>query len=59
MSLSAHKIQTYLSEAEDDYTCGHISMGRSFALEMGSLIPQTDQRLGKLTQICRCVLRVF
>ncbi|RJE23272.1 phosphatidylinositol 4-kinase [Aspergillus sclerotialis] len=41
-------LQTYLSEAEDDYTCGHISMGRSFALEMGSLIPQTDQRLGSI-----------
>lgn len=24
-------------------------MGRSFALEMGSLIPQSDQRLGKVS----------
>ena len=40
-------LQTYLSEFEDDGAYGHISMGRSFALEMGSLIPQTDQWLGK------------
>ena len=59
MGLFAHKAQTYLSEAEDDYTCGHISMGRSFALEMGSLIPQTDQRLGKHTQPCKRLLQVF
>lgn len=41
-------LQTYLSEFEDDGAYGHISMGRSFALEMGSLIPQSDQRLGSI-----------
>ena len=39
--------QTYLSETEDDCTYGQVSIGRSFALEMGSVIPQSDQRLGK------------
>jgi len=29
-------------------TFGHISLGRSFALEMGSVIPSTDQRLGAI-----------
>ncbi|KAL2010126.1 hypothetical protein VTN00DRAFT_5933 [Thermoascus crustaceus] len=41
-------LQTYLSEYEDDGAYGHVSMGRSFALEMGSLIPQSDQRLGSI-----------
>lgn len=40
-------IQTYLSDYEDDGAYGHISLGRSFALEMGSLIARSDQRLGK------------
>jgi phosphatidylinositol 4-kinase A len=43
--------QTYLSEYEDDGADGHISLGRSFALEMASLIPLSDQRLGKLTPL--------
>ncbi|EAS28725.1 phosphatidylinositol 4-kinase [Coccidioides immitis RS] len=38
-------LQTYLSEYEDDGAYGHTSMGRSFALEMGSMIPTSDQRL--------------
>ncbi|CAG8894836.1 unnamed protein product [Penicillium nalgiovense] len=41
-------LQTYLSEYDDDGGYGHISMGRSFALEMGSLIPQSDPRLGSI-----------
>jgi phosphatidylinositol 4-kinase len=41
-------LQTYLSEFDDDGAYGHISMGRSFALEMGSLIPQSDPRLGSI-----------
>ncbi|OQD76940.1 hypothetical protein PENDEC_c003G05071 [Penicillium decumbens] len=41
-------LQTYLSECDDDGGYGHISMGRSFALEMGSLIPQSDPRLGSI-----------
>lgn len=39
-------LQTYLSEFDDEASFGHISLGRSFALEMGSVIPSTDQRLG-------------
>ncbi|KAJ2903177.1 phosphatidylinositol 4-kinase [Zalerion maritima] len=41
-------LQTYLSEFADDGAYGHISLGRSFAMEMGSLIPSTDQRLNSL-----------
>jgi phosphatidylinositol 4-kinase len=39
-------LQTYLSEFDDETSYGHVSLGRSFALEMGSSIPSTDQRLG-------------
>jgi phosphatidylinositol 4-kinase A len=38
-------LQTYLSEYDDTGSYGHVSLGRSFALEMGSLIPPLDQRL--------------
>ena len=38
-------LQTYLSEYDDDGAYGHISLGRSLALELGSAIPTTDQRL--------------
>ena len=38
-------LQTYLSEYDDDGAYGHISLGRSFAMEMGSVIPLTDQKL--------------
>ncbi|BCR87686.1 1-phosphatidylinositol 4-kinase STT4 [Aspergillus chevalieri] len=41
-------LQTYLSESEDDGGYGHISLGRSFALDMGSFIPQSDRRLGSI-----------
>lgn len=41
-------LQTYLSEYDDDGVYGHISLGRSFALEMGSVVPTTDQRLGAI-----------
>lgn len=41
-------LQTYLSEYDDDGGYGHIALGRSFALEMGSLIPQSDPRLGSI-----------
>lgn len=27
---------------------GNVALGRSFALEMGSFIPQSDRRLGEL-----------
>lgn len=38
-------LQTYLSEYDDDGAYDHISLGRSFATEMGSVIPTTNQRL--------------
>ncbi|KAL2783900.1 hypothetical protein BJX66DRAFT_317608 [Aspergillus keveii] len=41
-------LQTYLSASNDSDANGDISMGRSFALEMGSLIPQSDHRLGSI-----------
>jgi phosphatidylinositol 4-kinase len=41
-------LQTYLSEFDDEASFGHMSLGRSFALEMGSVIPSTDQRLGAI-----------
>lgn len=41
-------LQTYLSEHEDDGAYGHISLGRSFALEMGSVIPSSNQRLSSI-----------
>lgn len=41
-------LQTYLSEFDDEGTYGHISLGRSFALELGSIIPATDSRMQAL-----------
>jgi phosphatidylinositol 4-kinase len=41
-------LQTYLSEYDDDGAYGHISLGRSFASEIGGMIPATDQRLGAI-----------
>lgn len=38
-------LQTYLSEYDDSGTYGHISLGRSFALDLGSQISVMDQRL--------------
>ncbi|CAG9939163.1 unnamed protein product [Clonostachys rosea f. rosea IK726] len=47
-------LQTYLSEFNDDGAYGHISLGRSFALELGSVIPSTDQRLQSLERVGDC-----
>jgi phosphatidylinositol 4-kinase A len=47
-------LQTYLSEFDDDGAYGHISLGRSFALELGSVIPLTDQRLQSLDRVGDC-----
>ncbi|KAI1259653.1 phosphatidylinositol 3 [Xylariaceae sp. FL1019] len=44
-------LQTYLSEFDDEGAYGHMSLGRSFAMEMGSAIPTTDQRLTSLNRI--------
>ncbi|KAI9370011.1 hypothetical protein BJX61DRAFT_517181 [Aspergillus egyptiacus] len=41
-------LQTYLSASDDNDCNGDVSMGRSFALEMGSFIPQSDHRLGSI-----------
>lgn len=43
-------IQTYLSEFDDQGSYDHVSLGRSFALEMGGLIPSTDQRLSAVSR---------
>ncbi|KAJ9611860.1 phosphatidylinositol-4- kinase [Knufia peltigerae] len=43
-------LQTYLSEFDDTGAYGHVSLGRSFALEMGSMIPPLDHRLSALDQ---------
>ncbi|RDA90048.1 hypothetical protein CP533_4937 [Ophiocordyceps camponoti-saundersi (nom. inval.)] len=47
-------LQTYLSEFDDDGAYGHISLGRSFALELGSMMPSTDSRLQSLDRIGDC-----
>ncbi|KAH8889500.1 phosphatidylinositol 3 [Thozetella sp. PMI_491] len=47
-------LQTYLSEFDDDGAYGHMSLGRSFALEIGSIIPLTDQRLSSLDRLGDC-----
>ncbi|KAI1107915.1 hypothetical protein F4804DRAFT_296325 [Jackrogersella minutella] len=44
-------LQTYLSEFEDEGAYGYMSLGRSFAVEMGSSIPATDQRLTSLDPV--------
>lgn len=41
-------LQTYLSVYDDESAYGHVSLGRSFAMEMGSAIPSSDQRLGAI-----------
>jgi phosphatidylinositol 4-kinase len=47
-------LQTYLSEYDDDGAYGHMSLGRSFASEMGSVIPNTDQRLAAIDRDGGC-----
>lgn len=44
-------LQTYLSVYEDDGAYGHISLGRSFASEMGAIVPSTDQRLAAVDRV--------
>ena len=43
-------LQTYLSEYDDDGAYGHVSLGRSFALEVGSTIPLTDHKLDAINR---------
>ncbi|KAH8815175.1 phosphatidylinositol 4-kinase-like protein [Xylogone sp. PMI_703] len=47
-------LQTYLSEYDDEGAYGHISLGRSFAVEMGAVIPSSDQRLAALDRQIGC-----
>ena len=43
-------LQTYLSEYDDDGSYGHVSLGRSFALEIGTAIPVTDHKLEAISR---------
>ena len=43
-------LQTYLAEYDDDGAYGHVSLGRSFALEIGSAIPMTDHKLDAINR---------
>lgn len=47
-------LQTYLSDFDDEASFGHMSLGRSFAIEIGSMIPSTDQRLSSLHTLGEC-----
>lgn len=47
-------LQTHLSEFDDEGAYGHISLGRSFATELGSSIPATDQRLISVEPVGEC-----
>ncbi|KAG5925839.1 hypothetical protein E4U42_003902 [Claviceps africana] len=47
-------LQTYLSVFDDEEVYGHIALGRSFALELGSLIPSSDNRLQSLERVGDC-----
>lgn len=47
-------LQTHLSEFDDEGAYGHISLGRSFAMELGSSIPGTDQRLNSIDPVGEC-----
>ncbi|KAK4040507.1 hypothetical protein C8A01DRAFT_15630 [Parachaetomium inaequale] len=47
-------LQTYLSEFDEESGYGHMSLGRSFAVEVGSTIPSTDQRLSSLDMLGDC-----
>lgn len=44
-------LQTYLSEFDDEGAYGHISLGRSIAMELGSSVPATDQRLISIDRV--------
>lgn len=49
-------LQTHLSEFDDEGAYGHMSLGRSFAMELGSSIPGTDQRLNSIDPVGDCSL---
>lgn len=47
-------LQTYLSEYDDEGAYGHVSLGRSFALDMGAVIPSSDQKLAGIDRHGEC-----
>ncbi|CAN8098770.1 unnamed protein product [Discula destructiva] len=47
-------LQTHLSEFDDEGAYGHISLGRSFAMELGASVPATDQRLISIDPVGEC-----
>ncbi|VDB90811.1 Bgt-5058, partial [Blumeria graminis f. sp. tritici] len=47
-------LQTYLSEYDNDEVYDQISLGRSFAIEMGAFIPSTDQKLVAIDRVGDC-----
>lgn len=47
-------LQTYLSKYDDEGTFGHVSLGRSFAYEMGAVVPSTDPRLASIDHLGDC-----
>ena len=47
-------LQTYLSEYDDEGGYGHVALGRSFALDMGSIISPSDQKLGAINRQGEC-----
>lgn len=47
-------LQTYLSEYDDEGAYGHVSLGRSFAIDMGSVIPLSDQKLAVIDRHGEC-----
>lgn len=47
-------LQTHLSDFDDEGAYGHISFGRSFAMELGASIPGTDQRLTSIDPVGEC-----
>ncbi|KAH6625953.1 hypothetical protein B0J18DRAFT_126588 [Chaetomium sp. MPI-SDFR-AT-0129] len=51
-------LQTYLSDFDEERGYGHMSLGRSFALEIGSTIPFSDQRLTSLDTLGRCPINM-
>lgn len=55
-ALELTPLQTYLSEYDDDGAYGHVSLGRSFALEIGSVIPNTDQKLSTVNKHLRLLM---
>lgn len=37
-----------MAEYDDDGAYGHVALGRSFAADMGAVVPTTDHKLGQM-----------